>query len=61
MADERPELDEDRRRIAAQVGTVESLIDKLLSFREASVSCIHIEASLEAGRGLGDFRPRRRR
>ena len=44
--------DEFREKVA--VGKVWSLIDKLSAFREASASCIHIEARLEADKDLTD-------
>ena len=36
----------------SDIGTVEFPIEKLMEFRDASASCVHIEAALEADRGL---------
>jgi len=42
----------DRSRNRSDIGAVEFPIEKLMKFREASVSCVHIEASMEADRSL---------
>lgn len=36
------------------IGEVEFPIEKLQKFRDAEASCVHIEARMEAGRGLTD-------
>ena len=46
----------DRIRDRSDIGKVEHPIEKLLKFREADASCVHIEAALEADRGLIDSR-----
>ncbi len=44
----------DRLKDRSDIGTVEFPIEKLMEFRDASASCVHIEAAMEAGRGLTD-------
>ncbi len=44
----------DRLRDRSNIGAVEFPIEKLLKFRDASVSCVHIEAAMSADRGLTD-------
>lgn len=44
----------DRIKDRSDIGQVEFPIEKLMKFRDASVSCVHIEAALEADRGLTD-------
>lgn len=44
----------DRLKDRSDIGEVVSPIDKLLKFRAAEASCVHIEAALEADRGLTD-------
>ena len=48
----RPE--KDRLKDRSDIGEVESPIEKLMKFRDASASCVHIEAAMEADRGLTD-------
>jgi hypothetical protein len=36
------------------IGEVEFPIEKLMKFREASASCVYVEARMEADRGLTD-------
>ena len=50
----KPKLMLDHLKDRRNIGKVEQLIDKLKVFRDAEVSCVHIEARLEAGRGLSD-------
>jgi len=45
-------LGNDRLKDRSNIGEVEFPIEKLMKFREASASCVHIEAALEADRGL---------
>ncbi len=42
----------DRLKDRSDIGAVEFPIEKLMAFREASASCVHIEAALDADRGL---------
>ena len=42
----------DRLKDRTDIGAVEFPIDKLMAFRDAEASCVHIEAALEADRGL---------
>ena len=44
----------DRLKDRTDIGAVEFPIEKLMAFREAEASCVHIEAALEADRGLTD-------
>ncbi len=46
----RPE--KDRLKDRSDIGEVESPIEKLMEFRDASASCVHIEAAMAADRGL---------
>ena len=54
-------VEKDRLKDRSDIGEVEFPIEKLMKFRDASASCVHIEAALEANRGLtetGKKRPR---
>ncbi|MDP6709336.1 MAG: hypothetical protein QF893_23605 [Alphaproteobacteria bacterium] len=51
--------EKDRLRDRSDVGEVEFLMDKLLTFRDAGVCCVHVEALLEADRGLTDMGKKR--
>ncbi len=44
----------DRLKDRSDIGVVEFPIEKLMRFRDASASCVHIEAAMEADRGLTD-------
>ncbi len=44
----------DRLKDRSDIGAVEFPIEKLMRFRDASASCVHIEAAMEADRGLTD-------
>jgi hypothetical protein len=46
--------EKDRLRDRSDIGQVELPIEKLMAFRDASASCVHIEAAMEADRGLTD-------
>ena len=46
--------EKDRLKDRANIGAVEFPIEKLMAFRDAEASCVHIEAALEADRGLTD-------
>ncbi len=57
MTDRKPAPMKDRRDIVKDrknIGQVVSPIEKLMKFRDASASCVHIEAAMEADRGLTD-------
>ncbi len=45
---------QDRLKDRSDIGEVEFPIEKLMKFRDASASCVHIEADMEADRGLTD-------
>ena len=42
----------DRLKDRTNIGVVEFPIEKLMAFRDAEASCVHIEAAMEADRGL---------
>ncbi len=48
--------EKDRLKVRTNIGAVEFPIEKLMAFRDAEASCVHIEAALEADRGLTDTR-----
>ncbi len=48
--------EKDRLKDRSDIGEVEHPIEKLMKFRDASASCVHIEAAMEADRGLTDMR-----
>ncbi len=52
MTDRNPTSEKDRLKDRSDIGDVEFPIEKLMKFREASASCVHIEAAMEADRGL---------
>jgi hypothetical protein len=54
MTDRKPAISKDRLRDRSDIGVVEFPIEKLKKFRDASASCVHIEAAMEANRGLTD-------
>ncbi len=44
----------DRLKDRSDIGAVEFPIEKLMEFRDASASCVHIEAAMDADRRLTD-------
>jgi len=46
--------EKDRLKNCSDIGKVEHPIEKLMKFREASASCVHIEAAMDVGRSLID-------
>jgi hypothetical protein len=61
MTDKKRTLEKDRLKDRSDIGEVEFPIEKLMEFRDASASCIHIEAAMESDRGLtgtGKKRPK---
>ena len=44
----------DRLKDRSDIGVVEFPIEKLMEFRDANASCVHIEAAMVADRGLTD-------
>ncbi len=46
--------EKDSLKDRTNIGAVEFPIEKLMAFRDAEASCVHIEAALEADRGLTD-------
>ncbi len=55
MADRKRAREKDRLKDRSDIGAVEFPIEKLMTFRDASASCVHIEAAMEANRGLTDM------
>ena len=61
MTGKKRTLEKDRLKDRSDIGDVEFPIEKLMEFRDASASCIHIEAAMESDRGLtgtGNKRPK---
>ena len=52
-------LERDRSKDRSGIGEIEFSIEKLMKFRDASASCVHIEAAMEADRDLTDMRKNR--
>jgi hypothetical protein len=55
MTDSKSAPMKDRKDIVKDrkdIGVVEFPIEKLMKFRDADASCVHIEARMEADRGL---------
>jgi len=46
--------EKDRLKNRSDIGEVEHPIEKLMKFRDASASCVHIEAAMNVGRSLID-------
>ncbi len=56
MTGKKRTLEKDRLKDRRDIGEVEFPIEKLMKFRDASASCVHIEAAMVADRGLTDTR-----
>ena len=59
MTDRKSAQMRDRKDVAKDrkdIGAVEFPIEKLMKFRDADASCVHIEARMEADLGLTDAR-----
>jgi hypothetical protein len=54
MEGRKHKLEKDRLKDRSDIGAVEFPIEKLMEFRDAEASCVHIEVALDAGRGLTD-------
>ncbi len=54
MAKRKRASSNDRLKNRADIGAVKFQIEKLMEFRDASASCVHIEAAMDADRGLTD-------
>ncbi len=54
MAGKKHTSKKDRLKDRSDIGVVEFPIEKLMKFRDASASCVHIEAAMVADRGLTD-------
>ncbi len=54
MTGKKRTLEQDRLKDRSDIGEVEFPIEKLMKFRDAEASCVHIEAKLQADRGLTD-------
>lgn len=55
----KPHCKKDRLKDRSDIGTVEPPIETLMKFREASASCVHIEAAMDTGHSLIDRRKKR--
>lgn len=56
MTDPKRAPAKDRLKDRSDIGAVEFQIEKLMEFREAEASCVHIEAAMDNNRGLNDAR-----
>lgn len=54
MTGQKRKIEQDRVKDRSDIGEVEFPIEKLMKFRDAEASCVHIEAALQTGRGLTD-------
>ncbi len=54
MTGKKPKHHKDRLKDRSDIGAVEFPIEKLMEFRDASASCVHIEAAMENNRSLTD-------
>lgn len=52
MTGQKRKSEQDRVKDRSDIGEVEFPIEKLMKFRDAEASCVHIEAALQTGRGL---------
>ena len=52
MTEKKPTREQDRLKDRSDIGEVEFPIEKLMEFRDAKASCVHVEAALQADRGL---------
>lgn len=58
MTGQKRKIEQDRVKDRSDIGEVEFPIEKLMKFRDAEASCVHIEAALQTGRGLTDSKKR---
>ncbi len=56
MTDRKRAPAKDRLKDRSDIGEVKFQIEKLMEFRDASASCVHIEAAMDTDRGLTDTR-----
>ncbi len=56
MTERKRAREKDRLKDRSDIGEVKFQIEKLMEFRDASASCVHIEAAMGADRGLTDTR-----
>jgi hypothetical protein len=54
MTDKKQTHNKDRLKDRSDIGEVKFQIEKLMEFRDASASCVHIEAAMDVDRGLTD-------
>ena len=59
MTGNKRRFEKDRLKDRSDIGEVEFPIEKLMEFRDANASCVHIEAAMIAGRGLTDMGKKR--
>ena len=56
MTSKKRTFEKDRLKDRSDIGEVEFPIEKLMKFRDASASCVHIEAAMETDRGFMNTR-----
>jgi hypothetical protein len=61
MTSKKSTREKDRLKDRSDIGEVEFPIEKLMKFRDAEASCVHVEAAMEANRGLTNMRKKRPR
>ncbi len=54
MTGKKPLRRKDRLKDRSDIGEVRFQIEKLMEFRDAEASCVHIEAAMDVDRGLTD-------
>jgi hypothetical protein len=54
MLGKRHRPEKDRLKVRSDIGKVEFQIEKLMEFRDAEISCVHIEAAMDTDRSLTD-------
>ncbi len=59
MMDKKQTHNKDRLKDRRDIGEVRFQIEKLMEFRNAEASCVHIEAAMDVDRGLTDTRKKR--
>ena len=58
MTDRKRAPAKDRLKDRSDIGEVKFQIEKLMEFRDASASCVHIEAAMDADRDTGKKHPK---
>ena len=52
MTSKKRAFEKDRLKDRSDIGEVKFLIEKLMKFRDAEASCVHIEAAMESNRSV---------